>query len=340
MEISRTAVVGAAAFLAGVLITYAVGTSSRGALEAQMRGQEELSARVSALGETVEGRLDALQGRLDGLETSVKGLAERQGGEISGLVERLDERLHGLGSEVSGALSGLGDDVAGALAGDFERLRARIAELAARGAAGAGGSGAASLAGATAGGEAAGAAPEGDVLEVGKAATLADGRLRLFLSAADPQAGAARVAVNGVEILALALGETVDAGGCRLTLSGFSEGGAVVNADCGAAAGGEAPATPEAAPEAAPETTPAPAPAAASAEPGSGETIAVGASGAVAEGVRAFVSAVDPEAGVARVAFNGVELTELRLGQPIQVGTCTAELTAAAPGQATIAFGC
>jgi hypothetical protein len=72
----------------------------------------------------------------------------------------------------------------------------------------------------------------GTAIVIGTSATLAEGKLRVFLSGVDADAGTARVAVNGPQTIALALAEPTEAGGCTLTLTGIGEGQATVDAGC------------------------------------------------------------------------------------------------------------
>jgi hypothetical protein len=72
----------------------------------------------------------------------------------------------------------------------------------------------------------------GTAVAVGAAETLADGKLRVFLSAVDAAAGTARVAVNGPQTIELAVGEPTEAGGCTVTLTGIGDGQATIDAGC------------------------------------------------------------------------------------------------------------
>jgi hypothetical protein len=72
----------------------------------------------------------------------------------------------------------------------------------------------------------------GTAVAVGAAETLVEGKLRVFLSGIDAAAGTARVAVNGPQTMVLSVGQPVEAGGCRVTLTGIGEGEATVDAAC------------------------------------------------------------------------------------------------------------
>jgi len=72
----------------------------------------------------------------------------------------------------------------------------------------------------------------GTAIVVGTSETLVEGKLRVFLSGIDAEAGTARVAVNGPQTVRLALAEPTEAGGCTLTLTGMGEGQATIDAGC------------------------------------------------------------------------------------------------------------
>ncbi|HVH03777.1 MAG TPA: hypothetical protein VM891_12680 [Amaricoccus sp.] len=73
---------------------------------------------------------------------------------------------------------------------------------------------------------------EGTAVTVGAAATIADGKLRVFLSRIDAEAGTASVAVNGPQVTELTVGQPVEAGGCTVTLTGVGDGEATIDATC------------------------------------------------------------------------------------------------------------
>jgi hypothetical protein len=308
MEIDRTAFVGAGGLLIGAALAFAVGSSGRAALEAQLRQAGDVASTVAGL-ETTLGALDARLARVEG---ALAALEPASAAALEGLAGRID----GLGDELQGAVAGLGASVGERLSADIETLRAGLAQTAepvAAAAPAAAGSGAPAPAAGPGAGEAVG---------IGATTSLAGGALRVFLSAADPAAGAARVAVNGLETTALALDAPVDVDGCRLTLTGFAPGGATLDAACDG--GGTAAA-----------------PAAAAAGPGPGQELRIGAAAALGDGaVRVFLSGADPAAGTARAAINGVAVTSLALGQPVEAGPCAVTLTGFTPGGATVEAAC
>jgi hypothetical protein len=72
----------------------------------------------------------------------------------------------------------------------------------------------------------------GTEIAVGTTGALADGKLRVFLSGTDADAGTARVAVNGTGTMVLRMSEPVRAGDCDVTLTGIGEGTATIDAGC------------------------------------------------------------------------------------------------------------
>ena len=114
-----------------------------------------------------------------------------------------------------------------------------------------------------------------------------------------------------------------------MTLTGFTDAGATFSADCGGAGAAEAPEAEGAAPKVAGEAT------------GKGTRVAVGAAETLVDGkLRVFLSAIDAEAGTARVAVNGPQTIALAVGEPVEAGGCTVTLTGIGDGQATIDGGC
>jgi len=89
-------------------------------------------------------------------------------------------------------------------------------------------------------GDAAAAAPArgaeepgaGKELRIGQTAIFADGEVRVFLSAVDEAAGAARLSVNGAAPASVAVGEAQEAGPCSVTVTGVGGGVATVDGAC------------------------------------------------------------------------------------------------------------
>jgi hypothetical protein len=73
---------------------------------------------------------------------------------------------------------------------------------------------------------------EGTEIAMASAAGLGDGKLRVYLSRLDHQSQSARVAINGTGLIDLKLGEAVEAGDCKVTLTGMSESSASIQASC------------------------------------------------------------------------------------------------------------
>lgn len=72
---------------------------------------------------------------------------------------------------------------------------------------------------------------EGTEIGIGETAAFGD-NLRVFLSRLDPDGGSASIAVNGPDPADLAMGESMEAGGCELTLTGMTESAASLSASC------------------------------------------------------------------------------------------------------------
>lgn len=83
---------------------------------------------------------------------------------------------------------------------------------------------------------ASGAAPtgsgEGSEIGIGETGIFADGGLRVFLSAFDPEAGTARVAINGQALTMLSMGSPAQAGDCTVTLTGGEGRRAIIDGSC------------------------------------------------------------------------------------------------------------
>lgn len=342
MNVEKTWLWGGAGGVVGLLIGLAIGGDGREAREATLRAQDEMAKSVAALNDSV-GRIGQtvadLDGKVMGIGTAMTEVSEQQAG-LQGLSARIDQvgtEIDSAMSQIGGAVSDVGSQVTASLGERMEGLRSALAGIGAR--AGGGGKAGDEEAGdETAGGEQAGgdqagggqaaAAPgEGEAVTIGSAIDLGDGAARLFLSSVDPEAGEARVAINGPVASTVTLGEPAEAGACSVTLTGFTEdGGATFSADCGdgaasAAAGGG--------------TDSAEAPAAT----GAGTAVAIGAAETLVDGkLRVFLSAIDADG--ARVAINGPATVSLAIGQPVEVNGCTVTLTGTGEGQATFEGAC
>jgi hypothetical protein len=268
-------------------------------------GRSVLEAQLAERGSAAEG--------LAKLEAAV-GAVEARVGELGGRIGSVEDRVAALGqshaSQVAGLaerIDGVGAELAGAVSnvrtGVSAALSERIERLLARVEPGS----------AAPEPEAPAAAPEGEGELVRVGETVSFGDARVFLSAVNADAGRARVAINGAQTQVLELGTPVAAGDCTVMLAGFAEGGARIAGEC---------ATP-------PQGS------------GAGTAIAVGATGALADGrLRVFVSGIDARGGSARVAVNGTETIELRMSEPVRAGDCDVTLTGIGEGSVTIDAGC
>ena len=213
MNIDNRWLIGIGAGVVGLLLGLVIGGSGRSELEARLGQQEEIASGVAALSERV-GELD---GRIGGVEQALAGFRD----EHSGAIERLTQRLEGMGTSLGGAVTDVGSKVSEALSGDLDEIKSQVAGLAERAAARVE---QAAIAVAPSG--------EGTAVDVADTATLGDGKLRVFLSGVDPEAGTARVAINGTALTVLKMSVPVEAEDCTVTLTGIGEGGATINAAC------------------------------------------------------------------------------------------------------------
>lgn len=316
---SKPLLAGAGGLIFGLLIGLGLGGSGEPELDAEVLTQREVAEGVGAISKSVAGvdaRVAALESRLGAIEGSVAALGEAQ----TGALESLGQRLESFGGELGGQVSSLGGGLAETLSGRFEALKSELAAVGARlQAPMPAGSGTVEAQP----GDAAGQPPAGELVLIGSAASFGDA-LSVFVSGVDPEAGTARVAVNGPVTSVLSLGAAAPAGECTLTLTGFGQGGAYLDADCSG----------EAAPGAAGQQG--------SAVPVTGgEAVRMGATGAFGDGkVRIFLSGVDSEAQTARVALNGVRTAEMRLQEKLDAQGCAVTLTAIDAEGATFKVDC
>jgi hypothetical protein len=312
MVFDKSVMFGAGGAVLGFALALAVGASGRSALEAQLSDRRALHDAVAALGET----LGALDGRISALDARVGELAASSVAGVETATASVAERVEAL----SGRLGELGPEVSDRLRADIEALHERIAAL---------GEAAPAATAAAEGGMPAvnpdGATGEGEAVGIAETATLADGAVRVFLSSTTPEAGTATVAVNGFARRTLALGTPEAIEDCTVTMTGLDAGRATFDAECGGA-GGEQVA-------AAGAVSDGGAAAGTAARPGETITFDEGK-------LRVFLSTFDPEAGTARVAVNGFEVTALTLGEPVEVEGCEITLMGADGGSAMLDARC
>jgi hypothetical protein len=306
MQIDRTVLFAAGGVIVGFAIGYAVSSSGRSALEAQLRQNTEIAAAMNSL----ESRIDGIEGSLRQSVADVQARVEEIGSsDAESRIAALAERVEGMGSDIGARLEGMAPELRETISREVGALQGRLAALSQQTTA--------VVERAIGEGPAAGA---GNEVRLGGTAMLAEGALRVFLSGVNSEAGTARVAVNGQSLVTLALGETVEAGDCTVTLTGLGTGSATVDGSCGGAT--EAAAAP-------PQGS------------GEGTEVQVGATALLADGaLRVFLAAFDEAAGTARVAVNGTALTALSMAQPVEVGDCTVELTGGSGRTAIVDGGC
>jgi hypothetical protein len=305
MQIDRTVLFAVGGVILGFVIGYAVSSSGRSALEAQLRQNSEIAAAMNAL----EGRIDGIEGNLRQSVADIQARVDEIGSsDAEGRIAALAERVEGMSSDIGARLEGMAPELRETVSREIGALQGRLAALSQQ----------ATAVVEHAIGEGSAAGIE---VRVGGTAMLADGALRVFLSGVNSEAGTARVAVNGQSLATLALGQSTEAGDCTMTLTGLGTGSATVDGRCGGAA-----------------TEGAAAPVQGS---GEGTEVRVGATALLADGaLRVFLAAFDEAAGTARVAVNGTALTALTIAQPVEVGDCTVELTGGSGRSAIIDGGC
>lgn len=235
MDLNNSVVVAAGALLVGVLVGYSLSGSGDELAEQGLARTEALSAQVEAMGAKVDG----LDQKVGGIESAVADLGGKQAESLKGIGDQLAGLGGAVGGAVTGAVDKLGAGVTDTVKTQIDGLREQIAALRAGGE----GSGAAAPAPAPAkeeaaagGGEAAGGwkiSDKGTAVTPGMAAIIAPEKLHVFLSAADPAAGSATVAVNGQSLSTILVGQKQEANGCEFSLTGFDEkGAAMIDGGC------------------------------------------------------------------------------------------------------------
>lgn len=164
-------------------------------------------------------QVDALNERIAGLEAALAEAGEAQAGSVAGLKEQLaglDSRIGAMDGKIGDAVASLsgridavtasvGDAVAEAGSNQTARIEAALSEGLGKVAALAPAAAAGGAAAAASDGESAVAAPaeteavveEAKGLGIGQTEYLMDGKVRVFVSSVNRDAGTARVAVNG-----------------------------------------------------------------------------------------------------------------------------------------------
>ena len=260
-----------------------------------------VSDAVAALGD----RVAAVEGSLGDLSEQVAAADSSEA--LAALSARVDE--------TAAQTSSLGDELS-AVETALEDTNATVAEAVAAAAAAVVSTAAAPAAGETIATEDASAADADGApgMMPGETAVFSDGQLRLFISRLDPAAKEVRVSHQGDMIaLATGTGRTFAVGKdyCRVTVSGVSSNGALMDAVCG-------------------DDLPAP------------EGIGVGQTALFEDGaLRVFASLVD--ADKARLAVNG-DLHMLAIGRSIPVAAgeqdCRVYLDAVDRGHASVSAQC
>lgn len=287
---SRNTLLGAACLLLiGLFVGYIAGSGGPSLKEIDAA----VSARIDAATKAEAARTDALEAKVADLGTRVDAVStqvQSSADAVKGLGDRLGTNLADVAAKLGDSVDAIGATSATTLRSGLDKLEQSLAAipsaLAARS-----GAGQPQAAAPGAAGQAPAAAPSG--IPAGSAAgetVILSDTARIFVSRVDDTAGEALVYVDGAP-MTLKVGETApfQAKGedCELTLAAIDRGHASITGACGSdlpAASGTAPGM-----------------------------VAVLADGAV----RVFVSAVDAEG--ARLAINGIETSEVAVGESVDV---------------------
>lgn len=180
---------------------------------------ESISAGTAATGET-----------LGAIEEQIADLAEKTDAIQADIAEAKEAR-----AAIREAATSSGDAMSETLAGIRESISALESRLAAI-ETGAPAEPAPEAEAETAAAEPA-AEPEPEGVTPGNVEMLADGALRVFVSAVDDADGTARVAINGIETQMLRVGRSarvdVDGQSCSVTLDGIDRGHVQLSGSCG-----------------------------------------------------------------------------------------------------------
>ncbi|WP_102108438.1 hypothetical protein [Oceaniglobus roseus] len=341
----KTIGIGVVALVVGVAVGYvaapkgpdmaAIGKRMAQTMEPVSAANQSLDEKLSALGDSMA----SLTERLDSLEGTVQDAAAKVGEDLSGKVDTMSADVKDTLSKLSEGQSGL-DQRMGKLVETSEKAHQAMAAQQPASAAGgsgdakaaegsgndtadakaaagesSGGEGGAQKAAASGGSGSGGSGSGGDGLRPGQTGVYGDGAVRVFVSRVDEEGGAARLNMNGRNMMLKAGSSKAVMGGgtdCLVTLDGLSGGAAQLSAQCGA----DMP------------------------EPqgyGVGETAMLG------DGkVRVFVSGADEDAGTARIAVNGFQTQTLKAGDSvaIQDSTCKVSLDGFDRGHVSLGYSC
>lgn len=288
----------------------ALETARAADMEALMSAQTALSERLDAVAAQAEASTQSVSQMADEIGAQVAGISDEVGSRVAGISDEIGNRVSGLGDSVSSALEEASAAQSSAIASVLARLRSGdSATPAPEAAPEAGQSGSGESADTTA------APVSGN--RVGETVSLAEDRIRAFVSRIDGEARRARLLING-ETAELGDGEQLDfsAAGtdCRLQVLGIGNGQVALDGNCG-------------------DALPDP------------EGLTPGATASLADGaVRVFVSAIDEEAGTARLAVNGLTTSRTAIGETLDVptdsGPCAVTVTGIDRGHVTLIATC
>lgn len=336
---NKHVVFGAGGVIIGLLAGVAVGGAVSESRMAEAIGQsltpaQEASAEAATSTQEALARLEERLGTLEQAVNDSKvdpdALTEGVRASTEGMSAKLDEMQTALSTKISDTAKSQTEAMKTALADISSGIEesARIAASAVASAGGGGGSGS----GEDASSEAMSASETAELSEamgVGQTAIFADGALRVFVSRLDAQSGSARLSINGEPSMLGAGGTTEASVGeqtCAVSVMALTDEGVTLGSDCKGAAQEEA--EQQAAASEAPEN---------GIKPGNVVSLADGA-------VRVFLSSVDDENGMARIAVNGVSTQSVAVGDSVDVTSgdqnCTVTVTGIGQGQAAFEATC
>ncbi|AUC54810.1 hypothetical protein CDO87_17245 [Sagittula sp. P11] len=332
---NKHVVFGAGGVIIGLLAGVAVGGAVSESRMAEAIGQsltpaQEASAEAATSTQEALARLEERLGTLEQAVNDSKvdpdALTEGVRASTEGMSAKLDEMQTALSTKISDTAKSQTEAMKTALADISSGIEesARIAASAVASAGGGGGSGS----GGDASSEAMSASETAELSEamgVGQTAIFADGALRVFVSRLDAQSGSARLSINGEPSMLGAGGTTEASVGeqtCAVSVMALTDEGVTLGSDCKGAAQQQAAASE------APEN---------GMKPGNVVSLADGA-------VRVFLSSVDDENGMARIAVNGVSTQSVAVGDSVDVTSgdqnCTVTVTGIGQGQAAFEATC
>lgn len=289
---------GIAGLVVGLIAGLVIGgnSSDSAVRDAVAEAMSDIEAQVEETTSASRDAVAALDERFDAIEAAVSENASA----ATGAAEEMGARIAEIGAAVEQGFNDTADRVAALATPSAEEPTQETSQA---------------ETGTEAGTEtiAASEAPEGGI-GAGETAMLADGAVRVFVSRV--MNDAARLSVNGA-LQTVAVGDSVSAGDCEVTLDAAGGGKAAVSARCGGATDAQPGETGDAS---------------GGLRPGETAILADGA-------LRVFVSGVTGD-GAARIAVNGVETATVQAGESVEADDCTVTVAAVGDGRVALDGTC